>query len=73
MEKCGSVFAESIQNLSKTYAALREKNPSDHLVWDKDDTDAMNFVASCANIRAHIFGIPEKTKFDIKCILRNFF
>lgn len=39
----------------------------DHLVWDKDDKSAMDFVAACANIRAHIFGIAQKTRFDIKC------
>ena len=47
--------------------ALKE---GDNLVWDKDDKNAMDFVASCANIRAHIFGIPQKTRFDIKCKYR---
>lgn len=65
--KCGLIFAESVKNLSAAFKACREKNDKDHLVWDKDDQNALNFVASCANIRAHIFGIPEKTKFDIKC------
>lgn len=27
----------------------------------------MDFVASAANIRANIFGIPLKSRFDIKC------
>lgn len=39
----------------------------DHLVWDKDDDSAMDFVTACANIRAHVFGIAQKTRFDIKC------
>lgn len=39
----------------------------DDLVWDKDDKDSMDFVTACANIRAHIFGIPQKTRFDVKC------
>ena len=33
----------------------------------QDDDAAMDFVASAANIRAHIFSIAEKTRFDIKC------
>lgn len=49
------------------YVVLQSLKDDDHLVWDKDDKNAMDFVASCANIRAHIFGIPQKTRFDIKC------
>lgn len=56
-----------MKNLSKDLSKKQEISPSDHLVWDKDEPSAMDFVASCANIRAHIFGIPQKTKFDIKC------
>ena len=41
-------------------------NYQDHLVWDKDDDAAMDFVASCSNIRSHVFGISQKTRFDIK-------
>lgn len=62
--KCGLIFADSVKNLRNDFF---EKSASDHLVWDKDDQSAMDFVASCANIRAHIFGIPQKTRFDIKC------
>ena len=43
----------------------------DTLVWDKDDESAMDFVASCANIRAHIFGIAQKSRFDIKSMAGN--
>jgi hypothetical protein len=49
------------------YVVLQSLKEGDHLVWDKDDKSAMDFVASCANIRAHIFGIPQKSRFDIKC------
>ncbi|XP_043471679.1 SUMO-activating enzyme subunit 2 [Leptopilina heterotoma] len=69
--RCGSIFAESIKNLSKDLAKKQEVSPTDHLVWDKDEPSAMDFVASCANIRAHIFGIPQKTKFDIKSMAGN--
>jgi ubiquitin-like 1-activating enzyme E1 B len=37
------------------------------LAFDKDDVDAMDFVTAAANLRAHIFGITEKSLFDIKC------
>ncbi|XP_043255612.1 SUMO-activating enzyme subunit 2 [Colletes gigas] len=71
ISKCGSVFAESIKNLSKTLKDSQEKSPNNHLVWDKDDQSSMDFVAACANIRAYIFGIPQKTRFDIKSMAGN--
>lgn len=33
----------------------------------QDDEIAMDFVTSTANIRAYIFGIALKSRFDIKC------
>ncbi|KZC06130.1 SUMO-activating enzyme subunit 2 [Dufourea novaeangliae] len=71
ISKCGVIFAESIKNLSKTLAASQEKLKNNHLVWDKDDQSSMDFVAACANIRAHIFGISQKTRFDIKSMAGN--
>lgn len=35
--------------------------------FDKDDQDAMGFVAAAANIRASIFGIPMNSLFALKC------
>ncbi|XP_031825915.2 ubiquitin-like activating enzyme 2 [Nomia melanderi] len=71
ISKCGVIFAEAIKNLSKTLAVSQEKSPNNHLVWDKDDQSSMDFVAACANIRAYIFGIPQKTRFDIKSMAGN--
>lgn len=39
--------------------------------FDKDDQTTLEFVATAANIRSHIFGIPMKTVFDIKQIAGN--
>lgn len=69
--KCADVFSNALKNLSKNLDNLRIKNPNDHLVWDKDDQDAMDFVAACANIRSYIFGIPQKSRFDIKSMAGN--
>ena len=66
--ECGRIFAESIKYLKNEMKKLPE---GDHLVWDKDDKFSMDFVAACANIRAYIFGIPQKTRFDIKCKFRS--
>ncbi|KAL6424414.1 hypothetical protein ACFW04_009885 [Cataglyphis niger] len=71
ISKCGSIFADSLKNLSQALKASQEKSLDNHLVWDKDDQYAMDFVAACANIRAHIFGIPQKSRFDIKSMAGN--
>ena len=39
--------------------------------WDKDDDDAMMFVAAAANIRAAIFNIEQKTQWKIKEMAGN--
>lgn len=39
--------------------------------WDKDDDDALDFATSAANLRASIFSIPLKTRFDVKQMAGN--
>ncbi|GAB0086782.1 SUMO-activating enzyme subunit [Sergentomyia squamirostris] len=68
LEKCTLVFAESVKALRSSLKAL---SVGDTLVWDKDDNDAMDFVTSCANIRATIFHIPTKNRFEIKSMAGN--
>lgn len=36
------------------------------LDFDKDDVDTLDFVTATANLRATIFGIDPKSKFDTK-------
>ncbi|XP_046663163.1 SUMO-activating enzyme subunit 2 [Homalodisca vitripennis] len=66
--ECASVFSESCKGLWQQFQTLKE---GDHLVWDKDDRHAMDFVAACANIRSYIFGIPQKSRFDVKSMAGN--
>ena len=48
--------------------ALRERQGAqEELVWDKDTPDDLDFVVATANLRAFVFNIPLKSKFDIKC------
>ena len=68
MKQCGQVLESSINKLK---SKLEVSNYEDHLVWDKDDEAAMDFVAACANIRANIFNIPQKTRFDVKSMAGN--
>ncbi|XP_068234542.1 SUMO-activating enzyme subunit 2 isoform X2 [Palaemon carinicauda] len=68
VSQCRDVFANAVENLHKRKKSQPE---GEDLVWDKDDKDSMDFVTACANVRAHIFGIPEKTRFDVKSMAGN--
>lgn len=68
MAECQKVFADSLSNLKDAASKLGH---DDHLVWDKDDQDAMDFVAACANIRSLIYAIPQKSRFDVKSMAGN--
>ena len=66
VSECCEVFCNAVKALHKR---LEESEESENqvLYWDKDDEDAMNFVASAANLRCFIFSINIKSKFEIKC------
>ena len=66
--ECQKVFADAINNLKEQATKLKE---GDHMVWDKDDQDAMDFVTSCANTRSMVFSIPQKSRFDVKSMAGN--
>lgn len=68
LRECQSVFATSLAELQKEFEKLAV---DDNLVWDKDDKPAMDFVAACANVRAKIFNIPLKSRFEIKSMAGN--
>lgn len=59
-------FINITQKLMDRYA--KEQN---HIEFDKDDADTLEFVVTAANIRSHIFNIPMKSVFDVKQIAGN--
>lgn len=69
------VFKDSLDRLSKRLKELQSNvlpdAPAPTLSFDKDDVDTLDFVAATSNIRAHIFGIDRKTRFDIKQMAGN--
>lgn len=69
LSECAAVLASSLQGLRDQLKALSTEG--DHLVWDKDDRHGMDFVAACANIRAHVFHIPQKSRFEVKSMAGN--
>ena len=72
VSECCQIFSQAVKALCKKLEEQTDcENPI--LYWDKDDEDAMNFVASAANLRCFIFSIGIKSKFEIKCRFRLFF
>lgn len=71
--ECLQVLADSIVGLRKQVEKLSSTAVADqtYLVWDKDDKHGMDFVAACANIRAHCFHIPRQSRFEIKSMAGN--
>lgn len=69
------VLNDSLRRLSTRLEALKSNvAPGDAqpvLSFDKDDADTLDFVAAAANIRSTVFGIENKSKFDIKQMAGN--
>ncbi|KAI5310893.1 E1 ubiquitin-activating protein uba2 [Ascosphaera atra] len=69
------VFRDSLMRLSKRYtklaAAAQGTGVPPNIYFDKDDPDTLDFVASAANLRSHIFSIPILPKFQIQEIAGN--
>ena len=70
------VFKDSFDRLAKRWeeekaAASKAGGPQPTISFDKDDDDTMDFVAAAGNLRAIIFGIEPKSKFEIKQMAGN--
>ena len=61
-----SVFCYSLNALSN-----RAQAGENVIEFDKDDKDTLDFVASAANLRAHIFDIPLHSEWEIKQMAGN--
>ncbi|KAL8931100.1 MAG: hypothetical protein Q9208_000203 [Pyrenodesmia sp. 3 TL-2023] len=70
-----TVFCDSLRRLShrlqQAQASDTNSNASAVLSFDKDDDDTLDFVAASANMRSIAFGIPSRSKFDIKQMAGN--
>jgi ubiquitin-like 1-activating enzyme E1 B len=60
------VFCYSVEQLSKRVQAGETV-----IEFDKDDKDTLDFVASSANLRSHVFGIPLNSEWEIKQMAGN--
>ncbi|KAF9394541.1 E1 ubiquitin-activating protein uba2 [Podila verticillata] len=65
------VFCESLDKLSARLHNMRESDPEASLQFDKDDGETLDFVTAASNLRAHIYGIEEKSRFQVKAMAGN--
>ncbi|KAL4923912.1 E1 ubiquitin-activating protein ubaB [Aspergillus undulatus] len=68
------VFKDSLNRLSTRLKTLQGSDGGDSgavIEFDKDDVDTLDFVTASANLRATIFGIEPKSKFDTKQMAGN--
>ncbi|KAF9165837.1 E1 ubiquitin-activating protein uba2 [Actinomortierella ambigua] len=65
------IFCQSLETLTTRLQQMRESDPSVSIQFDKDDPDSLDFVTATSNLRAHIFGIEEKSRFQVKAMAGN--
>ncbi len=54
----------SIQSSERLAARLRAGE--DTISFDKDDDDTLDFVTAAANLRSAAYGIPKKSRWEVK-------
>ncbi|KAI8895316.1 hypothetical protein BC833DRAFT_529591 [Globomyces pollinis-pini] len=65
------VYLESAEKLTNQLLEMRKSDPEATLAFDKDDEVSLNFVTSTSNLRAHIFHISLKSRFEVKEMAGN--
>ncbi|KAI8576590.1 hypothetical protein K450DRAFT_256340 [Umbelopsis ramanniana AG] len=71
VRECFDMFVDSLTRLSTRLLDAKKDNPTNILVFDKDDNDAMDFVTAASNLRSTIFKIERKSRFDVKSMAGN--
>ena len=56
--------------VSTNRLASRLRNGEDTISFDKDDDDTLDFVTAAANLRAAAYGIPGKSRWEVKGLSR---
>ncbi|KAJ5194637.1 ubiquitin-like activating enzyme [Penicillium cinerascens] len=69
------VFKDSADRLTRRLKEMQAKASSEDeapvITFDKDDVDTLDFVTATANLRANIFHLEAKSKFDTKQMAGN--
>lgn len=65
-ERSAAIFVTTLQHI-----VTKRKEDIGKLSFDKDDRDALLFVASASNLRANAYGVPLQSPFAVKGIAGN--
>ncbi|KAJ2763852.1 E1 ubiquitin-activating protein uba2, partial [Coemansia nantahalensis] len=66
-----ALFAHAAGRLAQRVVGQRRRGAAGALAFDKDDDDALAFVAATANLRSHAFGIAPQSVFAVKAMAGN--
>lgn len=66
--ECWEKFKHTLHVLK---TELQHQGHGGILIWDKDDDTSLDFVTATSNLRSFIFGIPVKSRFDVKSMAGN--
>ncbi|KAI9594552.1 hypothetical protein BDF19DRAFT_471629 [Syncephalis fuscata] len=66
INECFQVFVNSTTRLGERLVKLKENDIDAAISFDKDDNDTLDFVTATSNIRASLFNIEPKSRFDVK-------
>lgn len=58
----------SLLKLTIRLKSMKESDAEANVQFDKDDSETLDFVTATANLRAHVYGIEEKSRFQVKGI-----
>ncbi|KAG0211428.1 E1 ubiquitin-activating protein uba2 [Mortierella sp. GBA30] len=71
LQETVQVFSESLETLTTRLKQMRESDPEASVQFDKDDAETLDFVTATANLRARVYGIEEKSRFQVKAMAGN--
>ncbi|PIA15082.1 hypothetical protein COEREDRAFT_27225, partial [Coemansia reversa NRRL 1564] len=71
IEDSCALFVHAANRLADRILDQQKQGGQGFLSFDKDDEDALNFVAATANLRSQAFGIEQKSIFAIKAMAGN--
>ncbi|KAF9290599.1 E1 ubiquitin-activating protein uba2 [Mortierella alpina] len=71
LQETVQVFSESLEKLNARLKEMRKSDAEASIQFDKDDAETLDFVTATANLRAHVYGIEEKSRFQVKAMAGN--
>ncbi|KAF9983446.1 E1 ubiquitin-activating protein uba2 [Modicella reniformis] len=71
LQETAQVFTYSLENLTARLKEIRVSDSEASVQFDKDDSETLDFVTATANLRAYVYGIEQKSRFQVKAMAGN--